>query len=327
MSGDGSHFGMLHRRELMTWGIWVLLSPAIIIASRRNQFGQYSVWNWFGRQLLLAFGFALVSALLVATLRVVLASWLHDAAPRTPMDMIANFAGDILRYTLISVAYQTFAYHRAVREREALETTLRAELAEAKLANMESSLHPHFLFNTLNSIAVLVRRDPRAAETMVEQLSDLLRASLRAHPMREVSLDEELKLLEQYLAIQAVRYQERLRTSISASANVRRARVPQLILQPLVENAIRHGIGPLERRGLVSVTASVNESVITLIVEDDGIGLGNSPSSLAGTGLGVKSAQSRLQHLYGVDQSFDIRAVMPSGTRVVITLPFRPVGA
>ncbi|MEP6836014.1 MAG: histidine kinase [Gemmatimonas sp.] len=323
MGGENSHFGMLHRREMMTWGLWVLLSPAIIFAARFNQFGERSVWSWFGRHLALAALFALLSGALGAVLRVALATYLDDPHTLSTADIAANFAGDILRYSLISVAYQTFAYHRATRERAAMEARLRAELAESKLANLESGLHPHFLFNTLNSIATLVRKDPQAAETMVEQLSELLRASLKLHPLREVSLEEELTLIEQYLAIQSVRYQERLRCSIDASAAARAVNVPQLLLQPLVENAIRHGTGSRESGGAIAISAMLSGDTLTMVIQDDGVGFGNAPSSSSGTGLGLRSVESRLEHLYGAHQSFDIRKIAPTGTRVTITIANR----
>jgi two-component system, LytTR family, sensor kinase len=223
------------------------------------------------------------------------------------------------------MSYQAVAYHRAAREREAAAARLRADLAEAKLTAIEGQLHPHFLFNALNSIAALVRFDPPQAEVMLEQLSELLRAMLRTNPMREVPLRDALHLSEQYLAIEHVRFQTRLRSTIIATDAARRARVPQLIVQPLIENAVRHGIAPVEAGGNVTVSARVDGNTLVLVVEDDGVGFGNAPPELTGAGLGLRSVRSVLSHLYGETQRFDVRTRSPSGTMVRIELPYRPV--
>jgi signal transduction histidine kinase len=312
-------FPVAHRRELVAWGIWLALTPLIVVASRRVVLGAGSGAGWLARQLLLGTGFALASLGLSGVLDPVLGAGVGPAGGLGP-----RFAGELLRYAIIAMAYQTVASYRAAHERETLAARLRAELAEAKLANLEGRLHPHFLFNTLNSIAALVRVDPRAAETMVEQLSDLLRASLTAHPQREVPLDDELKLVEQYLAIQRTRFQDRLTVRLDASADARRGRVPQLLLQPVVENAVRHGIAPRESGGSVAVAARVERDELVMTVEDDGVGIGNAPPGQAGSGLGLASIEARLRHLYGAAQRCRIEPVAPSGTRVVIAVPFRP---
>jgi len=318
----GPPFGVLHRRQMISWGIWLALTPAIIAAARRYRFGEGARVAWLGRHLLLGAIFAAASTA-IGTLLQGFFEAPDPAAGPSLGSLIPSFAGDLLRYSLIAVSYQAFAYHRAVRERDAVAAQLRGDLAEAKLANLEGRLHPHFLFNTLNAIATLVREDPRAAETMVEQLSELLRASLKAHPLREVSLDEELRLTEQYLAIQRVRFQDRLRTTVEASSAARQGRVPQLILQPLAENAVRHGIGPRESGGSLLVTAAVEREQLIMTVEDDGVGIGNAPAAQAGSGLGLSSVRSRLEHLYGDQQRLEVRPRTPNGTTVVITMPYR----
>lgn len=325
LNADGTvPFGVVHKRQAILWGVWLALTPAVVATARRFPFGEGTRTYWLSRHVLLGALFAGIGTLLVTLFRI----WLGVAAGNQSTQaqigaFASSFAGGLLLYSLIAFSYQALAYHRVVRERDALATQLRADLAEARLANMEGRLHPHFLFNTLNSIAALVREDPRAAETMVEQLSDLLRASLNAHPMREVSLQEELQLTEQYLAIQTARFQERLSTSINATTEARRALVPQLLLQPLVENAVRHGIASRESGGSLRVTAAVNRQDLIMTVEDDGVGMGNAPAEQTGSGLGLTSVRSRLAHLYGTRQTFDITDCTPSGTRVTIALPYR----
>ena len=319
---------VMHRRQLITWATWIALAPGIIAAARRFPLGAGDRFAWLGRHLLFGGLFAVAAELLAPGLGRLFGVPLPGVwQAATPIGAVSTIAGDLLRYGLIAVSYQAIAYHRAVRERDQVAVRLRAELAEAKLANLEGRLHPHFLFNTLNAIAALVRQDPRAAEAMVEQLSDLLRASLQAHPLRETSLEEELRLTEQYLAIEQARYQTRLRATVDASDAARTGSVPQLILQPLVENAVRHGIAPRESGGAVTITASVRNATLVMTVEDDGVGLGNAPREQAGSGLGLRSVKARLAQLYGAEQSLDIDRLEPRGTRIRITMPYRAASA
>lgn len=320
-------FLVLHDRQTITWLTWLVLAPAIIAAARRFPFGDGSPLRWLWRHLALGTAFSVASVAVAAAIRTLTGAFTqaYRDAPGAPL--VSTLASGLLLYTLIAVSYQAITYHRTARDREAIAERLRADLAEARLANLEGKLHPHFLFNALNSIAALMRVDPRQAETMLEQLSELLRATLRTNPMQEVSLDEALHLTEQYLAIERVRFHDRLHATVEASRAARCGRVPQLILQPLVENAVRHGIAPLESGGSVKVTAVVDDDTLRMTVEDDGVGFGNAPAERAGGGLGLGSVRSLLSHLYGTEQRFDVRPRAPSGTTVTIVMPYRPVVA
>jgi len=305
---------------MVSWLAWLLLAPAIVTAANRFPFGEGSAFAWLWRHVVLGITFSAAGMALAALVTTVFHSDLaHTGAPPP----IAVFAEGLVLYALMALAWQALAYHNAARAREDVAARLRADLAEARLANLEGKLRPHFLFNVLNSIAALMREDPAQAETMLEQLSELLRATLRTNPADEVSLDEALHLTEQYLAIEQVRYQQRLRTTIDASEAARCGRVPPLILQPLVENAVRHGIAPLEAGGTVTVTAAVDEQTLIMTVEDNGVGYGSAPAEGAGTGLGLTSVRSLLAHLYGADQRMEIRGLEPSGTAVTIAVPYR----
>jgi len=316
-------FAVLHHRETMTWVAWLLLTPAILTAARRFPFGEGTPVRWLGRHFLLGSLFAIASVVVVAAGEQFMGE--RARAGDAPMSgaLVGRLATGLLLYILVAVSYQAVTYHRAARAREAIAARLRADLAEARLTNLEGKLHPHFLFNTLNSIAALMRADARQAEVMLEQLSELLHTTLRTNPTQEVTLEEALHFTEQYLAIERVRFQERLHTTIEASAQARLGRIPPLILQPLIENAIRHGIGPLESGGHIVVTASVEGRTLHMSVEDDGLGIGNAPPNRRGSGLGVQSVRSILSHLYGADQQFHIRPRMPGGTTVTIAVPYR----
>jgi len=323
----GPSFGVLHDRQTIAWLTWVLLAPAIIAVATNFPFGDGSAMKWLWRHVGAGFGFSVAALLISGAIELVLgAGHSLPGAPRPP-SMTSSLATGLLLYALIAVSYQALSYHRAAKEREAVAAKLRADLAEARLTTLEGQLHPHFLFNSLNSIAALMRVDAAQAETMLEQLSELLRATLRTNPMREVALDDALHLAEQYLAIEQVRFRERLTTTVEATGAARKGQVPQLILQPLVENAVRHGIAPLESGGSVKVTAVVDNDRLHIAVEDDGVGIGNAPAERAGSGLGLRSVRSLLSHLYGSDQRFDVAPRTPNGTTVTIVIPYRPAVA
>ena len=306
------------------WAGWLLLAPLIFRAGGTNPLGTDSRIRWVAKHLWLAAAFAVAHSALQGVFREILGIPIAGGFFVAFVTiLLVNFAPDVLRYSLISLAYQAFVYHKLVRERDREAARLELDLAEAKLAALEGRLRPHFLFNTLNAIAALIREAPAAAEAMVGQLSDLLRASLRADPLREVTLADELALVEQYLAIERARFQDRLTSELAATDAARTAYVPHLILQPIVENAVRHGIAPRESGGRIWVSAEQLGARLVVVVEDDGVGIGNAPRDLAGAGVGLGSVKSRLAHLYGSDQSFDIGSRYPAGTRVRIDIPYR----
>jgi signal transduction histidine kinase len=317
----GPSFPVLHSRQNLAWLTWILLVPGIVVAARRLPFGEGSPVRWLATHLGVGTVFAGVAVLVADGLAALLHRG-HDMGGAAPL--VARLAAGLLVYSLIAVSAQALAYHRAARAREAMAVKLRADLAEARLASLEGRLHPHFLFNALNSIAALVRVDPPQAEVMVEQLSELLRAALRANPMQQVPLEDALTLTEQYLAIERIRLGPRLTTTVEAGADARRGLVPQLLLQPLVENAVRHGIASLEGGGSVRVCASVEGDRLELTVQDDGAGIGKAPAGRVGGGLGLSSVRSALEHFYGAAHRFEVRAAEPRGTVVSIVLPYRP---
>jgi len=315
-------------RQVVIWFTWLGLLPAVIAAARRYPIVGAPRKRWLLRQLGLALIFSALHSFLVALIRHMLGINLIGSIIEGAMNLFFAQPGrNFLTYAFIATAYHAVSYHKAVRERDLRAVRLEVDLAEAKLASLESRLRPHFLFNTLNTIAALVRDDPAAAETMIGQLSDLLRASLRADPGAEIQLGEELHLVEQYLAIQRVRFNDRLQIGLRATDEARKALVPQLILQPVVENAVRHGIAPRESGGSVWVSAERPDGRLRLIVEDDGVGMSNGPSAHAGAGIGLGGLRSRLAHLYGSDHRVEIAPRLPSGTRVTIEIPYHAGGA
>jgi hypothetical protein len=309
--------------QAVTWGVWLLLLPLVFRVAAAHPPDGRPTSGWVIRSALEGAGFVVAHSLLSGTIR-----WAFGISISADLGVVLlnslsfGFASNCLRYSAIFVCYQAVIYHDAVRERDLRATRLETDLAQAKLSNVEACLRPHFLFNTLNAIAALVREDPRLAERMIGELSDLLRASLSGDASKEVRLDEELAFTRKYLDLEGVRFQDRLRFSIDASSEARQALIPYLLLQPLVENAVRHGIAPVEAGGFISVAAARQNGLLRITIRDDGIGL-TAISRHAGSGIGLESVRARLAHLYGAKHRFELTPGTPRGTIVDLELPYR----
>jgi hypothetical protein len=307
----------------ITWGVWLLLLPLILRVAAAHPLDGRPTSGWILRSAIEGVAFVVAHGVTAGTLR-----WALGVSVSSDLGVVlANtfsfgFASNCLRYCVIFVCYQAVVYHHAVRERDLRAARLETDLARAKLSNVEACLRPHFLFNTLNAISALVRDDPLLAERMIGQLSDLLRASLSGELSREVCLEEELAFMQKYLDLESVRFQDRLRISIDASAEARRALVPYLLLQPLVENAVRHGIAPLEAGGSIAVAAARENGMLRVTIRDDGIGMSGN-QTLERHGIGLQSVRARLSHLYGAGHRFDLLPATPRGTIVNLELPYR----
>ncbi|HEU0076173.1 MAG TPA: histidine kinase, partial [Longimicrobiaceae bacterium] len=207
-------------------------------------------------------------------------------------------------------------------ERELSERRMEAQMAEARLAALKMQLHPHFLFNTLQSVSTLMHRDVDAARTVLGLLRDLLAATLEREAQQEVALEQELRVLELYTGIERVRFGDRLGVEVRVDPAAGGALVPHLLLQPLVENAIRHGISCRRGPGRVEVEVAPGDGGLRIVVRDDGAGYTEGrPGS--GGGIGLANTRARLAALYGASHRFDIGRAEGGGTRVAITLPLR----
>ncbi|MBZ4419547.1 sensor histidine kinase [Myxococcus sp. RHSTA-1-4] len=235
---------------------------------------------------------------------------------------------DVLEHALL---YNPFIYFTLLGVANALyyadQLRLRdSQLARAQLHALKAQLHPHFLFNTLHSISALVHRDPNGSERMIARLSDLLRSTLDAATREEVSLQEELRTVQLYLDIQGVRFADRLTVRQDIEPEALTAHVPHLVLQPLVENAIQHGIAPSSEPGTVTLAARRAGSELLLEVRDDGVGLSDTPAALSGGkggGRGLWLTRERLAQLYGTDHRMELREASGGGTEVRLAIPFR----
>lgn len=227
---------------------------------------------------------------------------------------------------VVGVAHALLFSQRA-RERGRRESELERRLAEARLQALRSQLNPHFLFNTLNSIASLTHQDPQAAEEMIVTLSDLLRMAFRASDRQEVSLREELGILDCYLLIEKARFGERLQIEKEIEPAALDAAVPVLVLQPLVENAVKHGIESHITPGVISIVARRNGDSLNLQVTDNGRGMSGTAANEPREGVGLSNTRARLQELYGTGGALTLDSPRKGGFCVEVQIPWRAIAA
>src|SRR2546430_22485 len=237
---------------------------------------------------------------------------------RYPME----FSNDLMGFTVIVGLYSFYQRLRIAQAQQLAAAELRTELAQAQLENLRLQLQPHFLFNTLNTISSVMYEDVRAADAMITQLSDLLRLTLRASRTHEIPLAEELEIARLYLDLMQKRFENKLQVSYAIDPSLNDTLVPQLVLQPLLENSLRHGMksgnGPIE----LSVAAHREDGSLVLQVLDSGCGLGETDSSaIFGRGVGLSNIRDRLAHLYGDRQQFLISNRPSGGAEVTLRVP------
>jgi LytS/YehU family sensor histidine kinase len=232
--------------------------------------------------------------------------------------MLLIVAGAIATYATSWHERLAETYYRESQERE----DLRVALAQAQLRSLRLQLNPHFLFNTMNGIVALIPSDPRSAERMLTGLSDFLRLSLHNAGEQEVPIEREIQLLERYVMIQQLRFQDRLRISITVDPAANGALVPNLLLQPLAENAIRHGLSPRACGGKLEIQARRENGVVQLAVIDDGVGCAlTSPNELP-KGIGLGNIREQLERLYGDQHTFEVTTAPNAGFAVRISIPY-----
>jgi two-component system LytT family sensor kinase len=315
---------------ILIWLAWAPMTPVIVWLAR-----QYSlVGGAWKRNLIVHVPAFLLMSVLHTAAATAITGWINpfdsrgdspkEFWPRFLSRMQGSFGTDLLIYGAVIGIFYALDYYRKYREREVLATRLEAQLAQAQLDALRMQLHPHFLFNTLNSIVGLVRDNKNsAAVSMLVGLSDLLRHTLDHSARQEVELKEEISFIKLYLSIQEMRFSDRLRIELNIDPRTTKALVPNLILQPLTENALRHGIGHSANSGLVGISSAVEDGHLRLTVYDEGAGLPNDWQLKSSAGIGLANTAARLQQLYENDHDFDIRNRDSGGVEVVIVMPFR----
>jgi two-component system, LytTR family, sensor kinase len=296
------------------WYVWAALTPLVVWLGGRFPFGART---WLRSALVHAPAGFVFAVLKVTLTRIIRAAALGEKGEYIE---ISSLATHYVIYCSIVAAAHGVAYYRAGREREIHASQLEARLADTRLQLLKMQLHPHFLFNTLNAIAELVHEDPDAADRMIAGLSDLLRATLDAGAVDEVDLQTELTLLARYLEIQQARFGDRLQVRIDAGQAEKGALVPFLVLQPLVENAISHGLAARKNAGRIEIRARRRGQSLVIDIEDDGAGVEDAEHVRNGVGLG--NTRARLSALYGAAQNLDVTGGPGLGTLVRLTIPW-----
>ena len=304
---------------LADWYVFAILSLPVIHLSRRYHFETGTRGRSLGMHLA---GSALFSGAYMV-LRAWVGTWQSQAGfgeAFRPL-LVKTWHFNLLLYWVLVAVSSAFQYYRKYRDRELHAAELENRLAQARLQALQMQLNPHFLFNSLHSIAALMHKDVEAADTMISRLGELLRAALDSGESQEVTLRQELEFLKRYLELEQIRFGSRLAVAIETPAETLDAQVPNLIMQPLVENAVRHGIEPHSRPGLINLRAQRTGDELTLEVRDNGEGLrGSGPRP---DGVGLSNTRARLQALYGDAHEFSLGTAPGGGLLVRMTIPFR----
>jgi LytS/YehU family sensor histidine kinase len=214
-------------------------------------------------------------------------------------------------------------YYRQFRDRELKATRLEGKLAQAQLQVLKMQLHPHFLFNTLNAISALLHKDAESADVMIARLGELLRTTLENVGTQEIPLRQELEFIQPYLEIEKARLGDRLQVEMHIDPEAMDAAVPNLVLQPIVENAIRHGIAPYAEKGRIDIRARRESGILRMEVEDNGPGLSFEQQVNFRPGVGITNTRARLQQLYGLDHQFEMKNGASRGLTVTLVIPAR----
>jgi len=325
--GQEVSLGQLVPAELVFTYLWALLTPLVMWMGRRfpvwgahhGEAPRTRVANWIA-QLVAVVSFVILHVALFTGLSLLLGGGPAIPASRLFSGYLASwFTLDSIVYCTLLAVYHALVYYRVSQDRALRASQLEARLAQAQLQVLRMQLQPHFLFNTLHTISALMHRDVKRADSMIAALSDLLRMSLRSVGVQEVELREELDFLQRYLEIMRLRFGDRLTVTLDIDPEVLDARVPTLVLQPLVENSFRHGFGDGMRAGRVHVTVRPDGEMLRCEVVDNGRGISQSG---AREGVGTTNTRARLRHLYGERFSLELTANPGGGARVSLAIPF-----
>ena len=307
------------------WWSWGLVAPLIVWADRRLPLSDRQLPRRILVHLILSVPVTAAYMYLLAavTALVGVGAWRAAYDPQTLVNALRGmFLWSWLVYWLILGAWQAHQYYERYLSSELRMERLERRFSEARLNALRMQLDPHFLFNALNTISAQVERDPRMARTMIERLGDLLRRSLDLRDKEEIPLAEELAFLDHYLAIQRIRFGNRLKIDIDVDPAVRYTPVPCLLLQPLVENAIRHGLSPRASGGTIVVSVRAIDRLLQISIIDDGVGLPAGWSLESSPGIGLSLTRDRILGLYPGVGRLVVRPRAEGGTEASVTLPF-----
>jgi signal transduction histidine kinase len=318
VDGRAIDWAWLITNRLADWYSCAVFTPLLFWLARRLPLGPGRWWPSLPVHLAVVALLSLLKFVLQRT--VVVDLFGYDQFPTLQRMLVGGFIMENVAFWCVVGVVYAIEFHERVREREILTARLSARLSSAQLEALSARLHPHFLFNTLQAISTLVYRDPAAADTMLRHLSNLLRRTLQRDPGHEVPLLSELAMLDEYLAIQQVRFGERLTVARDIDPESGKGLVPHFVLQPLVENAIEHGIARRSGAGRITIVARRQDTRLQVRVTDDGVGLSPTAAPREGTGLGA--TRQRLRELYGEDARITLDPVPTGGVEARLDIPY-----
>jgi two-component system, LytTR family, sensor kinase len=318
--------------EVPRWSLWAFMVPFIVSLARRLPIRSQNRTRPILTHAVVSVLFSLLHLLLLTIFVMLITKWTGAVSPELTGGLAKNLIPEgwriyrmaftldfhigVLVYWSILVVYQALDSSRRAAQ-------LKTQLATAQLDALKMQLHPHFLFNTLNSITALLHQDVEAADEMIGELGNFLRMTLKNQGGNEVELQEELKFLNSYLQIQKVRFQDKLGVTFSVQPETLDARVPNLILQPIVENSIRYGISPRKDPGQIEVRAWKDNGRLHIQILDDGPGISGNGNENPKEGIGLSNVRSRLEQLYGADYVFQLSNRAQGGLSVKLEIAFR----
>ncbi|HKG58687.1 MAG TPA: histidine kinase [Pyrinomonadaceae bacterium] len=309
--------------ELIFSYLWFALTPLVIWLSKSFRIEGGQRFKRISIHFLASVIFLLMHILLFTVISTPF-GWYSHLTPywNRYFLLILNFTpSNVMFYWGIVVIEHALDYYQKLQERELRASQLEAQLAQSQLQVLKMQLHPHFLFNTLNAISALIRESPDEADEMVSRLGDLLRMTLETAGLQEVSFKKELEFLKHYLDIEQTRFQDRLKVEMAIEPETLDGLVPSMILQPLVENSVRHGIAPRPEGGSIKIKAWRDNGLLLLEVEDDGPGLcGDTPLKER---VGLSNTRARVKNLYGDEHDLKLRNGADGGLVVSLSIPFR----
>ena len=317
--------------QLPRWMTWALFTPLIFKLADRFPFRRDRLRQSIGIHVLIALAVAASIEVVWLQISLVLQSYIEpELMGRIRENWAEVYSGAVLSrlvsgaftYAAVLGVATTLGYHRRAREREVRAAQLEAQLALAQVQALKMQVHPHFLFNTLHAVTVLIREDPTAATKVVTRLGDLLRLTLSRATTAQVSFRRELEILTLYLEIERTRFQDRLEINYDVQPTTLSALVPDLILQPLVENAIRHGVSPNAGTGRITVRSRREGDSLVLEIRDNGAGL--APGQTPRDGIGLSTTRARLERLYGTGQQMTLATLPEGGCVARIRIPYQP---
>jgi len=307
--------------------LWAILAIFIIWLSTHYRFGRNS-WR---QALLIHFPASLLMAGLHLFIAVSIIPVFQEVKEHPwwwatmKYNFVSVFHWNVLVYWTIVACNHALFYYRSNREHEIRTSHLEAQLAQAQLQALKMQLHPHFLFNTLHSVSALIHKDPDAADRMITRLGDFLRITLENAGTQEVTLQKEIEFINCYLEIEQIRFQDRLQVIVNVEPEALDAMVPNLLWQPVLENAIRHGISARSESGCIEIGARRAGGRLRVSIRDNGPGIQGGPGlgSSPNGGIGLANTRARLKQLYGDNHCFELKNGTPGGLEVILEIPFK----